>query len=965
MPPKKSLATQDTKSNKKQKIGDSDAGSVAHDSRSLTKEEEEEMSSALIAQLLAQEGGGGDHGYYAEYNNDYQRYGDVDMSDEDEDYWDGNYRPKSKSRAKKAKPRPKKKAAKPTPPKAAIATAEPAPVTPTTTTTTTTTTATNTTTVAVTPAAPTEEPAKSVATAVVETSTTIPAEEANQLQQTISEPEPASAPTPELASAPTPAPAPKPAIKEKKLPKEMAPGINTGTYSEEEERRFVEALEIFGRDWPKVEEHVRTRDANSIRSHAQKHFIKLFRDNVPLPPKILETGPGYTLSGRDLDPYSAAARPYLSQRLLDDPSLLPAQSGTQFSPPDPSNPQPKKSKEKPAKATESIPSHVKDKDKGKDKEKDKEKEERSPKESSHKESRPTRTRAARESSRNMDVDLSPPSRPAGRTDYSKARLRSVRERTSIHYNQMANSDLDPLTMVKCEPFCGKPNSGVTGCQPFTITVRSNVLLGMDFHAHLMTTEIIGFLAGTWDRQTKTIDIQANFPCRSLPTGQNHVNVEMDPTSEFEVRQEIEKRNMRIVGWYHSHPTFTPDPSLVDIENQTSYQRLFKDEAMNEEPFVGAIVGKIQAAQERGQPKRLIYDLAEDTSLPEEDASHWLKLVDEYRDSPERVNFAEQWRQGESETNLQKLLVSLGRRMPWLRDQLKREQADRQKEEADEVEQQKKNLEVEGNNHHNHNHTNNSASATTTTSSSPPPSGEAIVPSEEVPNPESVPKAESKAEEQVAAIIAGPAEDVEMTEASEASMETVEQSQVAAATQDSELAEATSAIAIDSNGPQDEVIAGHGDQQSSETVLMAPTASTTASNSSEKMIADTVPELKKDDATTVSSSPTAQAEATEEVSSMERDFSTPTDASISSAMMTMEHNSSSLSSCCSRSLTPFEGGVAMSRTGSNVSRESLISIGSESSGRQLVVASLKLRGILQDEFLVRVEQELSTWEPFLG
>lgn len=180
----------------------------------------------------------------------------------------------------------------------------------------------------------------------------------------------------------------------------------------------------------------------------------------------------------------------------------------------------------------------------------------------------------------------------GRTDYSKARLRSARDRSSIHYRQMA-SDLDPLTMVKCEPFCGQPNSGVVGCQPFGIKVQSNVLLGMDFHAHLMTAEIIGFLAGEWIPETRTIHVKAIFPCRSLPTEHNHVNVEMDPTSEFEVRQEIEKRNMRIVGWYHSHPTFTPDPSLVDIENQTSYQSLFKDEAMNEEPFVGAIVGTYQ------------------------------------------------------------------------------------------------------------------------------------------------------------------------------------------------------------------------------------------------------------------------------------------------------------------------------------------------------------------------------------
>ena len=62
---------------------------------------------------------------------------------------------------------------------------------------------------------------------------------------------------------------------------------------------------------------------------------------------------------------------------------------------------------------------------------------------------------------------------------------------------------DPLTMIKCEPFNGKPGSNISGCQPFELQVHSNVLLQMDFHAHLMTTEIIGFLAGEWDKVQKS------------------------------------------------------------------------------------------------------------------------------------------------------------------------------------------------------------------------------------------------------------------------------------------------------------------------------------------------------------------------------------------------------------------------------------------------------------------------------
>ncbi|KAF9408782.1 hypothetical protein BGZ94_002190 [Podila epigama] len=646
MPPKKaqsSTTSTTSKPSKRAKV-DADAG------RALTKEEEEEMSSALIAQLLAQEGGEDQHGYYAEYNNyaSYDRYGQggrsAEASDDDDDYRNDYYRPKSKSKrvAKSSSARTKSKAAPAPAPEPAIPKSKKAKSAQVKST----------------------EPIVSITSAapINKDSTTALTSQTNEEQATTgAETDTSNKPAPE------------------KKTKEAPAGMNTGVYSEAEEKAFVEALELFGRNWRKVEEHVRTRDSNSIRSHAQKHFIKLFRDNIPLPPKILETGPGYTLSGRDLDPYSAAAMPYLSQRHFDDPSLLPKQGGQVFTPPDGAS----RKADKIKKEKETKPAKEASEDGATDATKE------------MKELKIRKSSKPKETTVRSRAD-SPPSEPSfapvGRTDYSKARLRSTRDRPTVNMRHLGSGDLDPLTMVKCESFCGLPNSGVAGCQPFSITIQSNVLLGMDFHAHLMTAEIIGFLAGTWDAKTKTIHIQAIFPCRSLQTGQNHVNVEMDPTSEFEVRQEIEKRQMRVVGWYHSHPTFTPDPSLVDIENQASYQNLFKDEIMGEEPFVGAIVGPYDellpglssvinwfyishSPQERGQPKRLHYELIENTELPEQEASLWVKLFDEYRDSPERTNFQEQWRQEESETKLQKMLVSLGRRMPWLRQNLLKTKGD--------------------------------------------------------------------------------------------------------------------------------------------------------------------------------------------------------------------------------------------------------------------------------------------------
>ena len=50
---------------------------------------------------------------------------------------------------------------------------------------------------------------------------------------------------------PAPAPAPAPAPKVKKA-KEVVVGFNTGMYTETEENAFVEALEMFGRNWRSV-----------------------------------------------------------------------------------------------------------------------------------------------------------------------------------------------------------------------------------------------------------------------------------------------------------------------------------------------------------------------------------------------------------------------------------------------------------------------------------------------------------------------------------------------------------------------------------------------------------------------------------------------------------------------------------------------------------------------------------------
>jgi SHAQKYF class myb-like DNA-binding protein len=63
---------------------------------------------------------------------------------------------------------------------------------------------------------------------------------------------------------------------------------NTGRWTLEEHRQFLHAIEIHGKSWKKVASCVKTRSVVQVRTHAQKYFQKIQKNNGTSPLKLAD-----------------------------------------------------------------------------------------------------------------------------------------------------------------------------------------------------------------------------------------------------------------------------------------------------------------------------------------------------------------------------------------------------------------------------------------------------------------------------------------------------------------------------------------------------------------------------------------------------------------------------------------------------------------------------------------------------
>ncbi|CAB1331413.1 unnamed protein product [Coregonus sp. 'balchen'] len=225
-------------------------------------------------------------------------------------------------------------------------------------------------------------------------------------------------------------------------------------------------------------------------------------------------------------------------------------------------------------------------------------------------------------------------------DISLVPKRGEREIIPVRYCTLGTRDAarDPHTLVELSAF-----SAINRFQPFNVAVSSNVMLLMDFHCHLTTSEVVGYLGGRWDTNTQLLTVLRAFPCRTRLADRDSASA-----VEEEICQNLFIQGLSLVGWYHSHPRGPALPSLQDIDSQMDHQLRLQGSSNGFQPCLGIICGPYyhgnqgQRPNDYGIPVVVEVTYVQDNFLTSDILNEMMLLVDFYRAAPDLVQFHQFW-----------------------------------------------------------------------------------------------------------------------------------------------------------------------------------------------------------------------------------------------------------------------------------------------------------------------------------
>ncbi|KAK8393247.1 hypothetical protein O3P69_013335 [Scylla paramamosain] len=202
--------------------------------------------------------------------------------------------------------------------------------------------------------------------------------------------------------------------------------------------------------------------------------------------------------------------------------------------------------------------------------------------------------------------------------------------------------------------------------PFSVIMHAHALITMDLHAHTSLAEVMGLLGGYYDPTSHTLHVTVAVPTAAVSSG---VECDMCPVSQSAACTTIHEGGVQVVGWYHSHPTFPPNPSIQDMDTQSQMQQWF---ARQDAHFLGIIVSPFcptnrseashircivldkppHCQEEKGSkvPYKLFWSVSE--VMPgawEEVCQGVRKVVTGARDDPMAVDWRGEWRGQSTQT----------------------------------------------------------------------------------------------------------------------------------------------------------------------------------------------------------------------------------------------------------------------------------------------------------------------------
>lgn len=107
-------------------------------------------------------------------------------------------------------------------------------------------------------------------------------------------------------------------------------------------------------------------------------------------------------------------------------------------------------------------------------------------------------------------------------------------------------------------------------QEYKVEISLTAILLMDFHAHISLSEVMGLVGGHWNHHAKVLTITRYEPCKNLASSSTHCD--MCPITQAIAVDTLHSENLDVLGWYHSHPSFAPEPSQQDIDTQLTVQK---------------------------------------------------------------------------------------------------------------------------------------------------------------------------------------------------------------------------------------------------------------------------------------------------------------------------------------------------------------------------------------------------------